>query len=210
MKHIAFLFIFLLATMGLTSQVVTFGFSRTSSSSTQFRKPVGLYIGYTQPVSRILKIKLEGRAHYSFWNYDHIIFNTATSVGYYVYEVSPDNLWLSLSGSVNLKIISWGCLTLSMGPQISLNYFLIDERIHEIPTIYRPERTYQNEYNYLNRLGIGVNFESEINGLFGENISLVTSLTPQVVNGRPLGDGILANITQIGLRYSFKKKEDIK
>jgi hypothetical protein len=208
MKNTAVLIIFLLMPIGLAAQGISFGYSRVSSSSTQFRNPVGLHIGYTQPVSPILKINADVKANYSFWNYDHVVFNTATSAGYYVYEVNPDNLWFSLSGSVNLRIISRGCFTWSMGPQISLNYFLINENIHEIPTVYRAERTYPDQYNYLNRLGIGVNFECEFKQIFGNNISIVFSLTPQVVNGRPRGDGILANITQIGLRYNYKNRKD--
>ena len=210
MKKTVILIIFLFLYIGLTSQEISFGYAHTNSSSTQFRKPIGLNIGYTQPVSRILKINIDVLANYSFWHYDLIEFNTVTSSGYLVYEVKPDNFWFSLSGSVNLKIISRGCLTLSMGPQISLNYFLFNELIHEIPTVYSKERTYRDQYNYLNRLGIGVNFESEVKGFSGKNISIITSLTPQFLNGRPEVGGILANITRIGLRYHFNKKENIQ
>jgi hypothetical protein len=210
MKNTLTLILFLLLPPGLTAQEISFGYSHTSTSSTQFRKPVGFNIGYTQHINQLLKININVLASYSFWHYDQIEFNTVTSGSYLVYEVKPGNLWFSVSGSVNLKIMSRGCFTLSVGPQISLNYFLFNELIHEIPTSYSKERTYRDQYNYLNRLGIGVNFESEIKGFLNKNISIVTSLTPQIVNGRPRGDGILASISQIGLRYSLNNKEGIR
>jgi len=216
MKTTTILIIFLLAGFGLQAQEISFGYAHTSAISTQFKKPVGLYVGYSKSINQKIKINVDVLSNYSYQYYDLIFHNDADPGKYFAYKVNPDNLWLSLSSSLTFRSFSRGCLTFFMGPQVSLNYFFCNEKIHSIPTVYNSESTHQDKKHFLNKLGVGWNFEFELKGIFGKKISIISSFTPQIITydfyvmGGHTDWFILANISRIGLRYSFNNQPDTK
>jgi hypothetical protein len=210
MKTNIILIVFLLTGMVLNAQEFSFGVSHTSARSTQFSKPVGIYVDYSYAINQKMKWNIGVLANFSYQAYDRITFNNNTGNSYLVDKVQPQSSWFSLSSSLNFDIFSRGCLIVWVGPQISINYFICNEVVQQIPTGVQEDRTYRDKHNYLNRIGAGGICEFELKGLFRKKISIILSFSPQIiVFGKPLDKTsnidrtILANISRLGLRYNF-------
>jgi len=208
MKRFAIIII-LLAGIGLQAQELSFGYSHTFAFSTQFKHPVGLYVGYTKSVSQKVKINADLLSNYSFQWYHNIVKLDAEPGTYLAYNIKPNNLWLSLSASATFRTFSKNGFNIYIGPQVSLNYFFCDEKLKNLTGIHETT-TIQEKENFLNKVGIGCNFEFELKELLGKRLSVVASFTPQIITydfyemGGNTDWFILANVSRVGLRYNIK------
>ncbi len=209
MKHLTILFFLVLAGTASQSQEYYFGLSTTAASSTQYRQPAGLYGGYCYSINQDLKWHIDVLANFSYRSYDRITFDNNTGQGYFVNKIQPQSWWLALSSHLNWEVFARGCLVVSVGPMLSINYFISNELIQDIPTNTQTDRTYRRQHNNLNRPGFGGNLEFELEGLFRKRVSIITSISPQVIFfGKAMVSGgdegaIVANISRLGLRYKL-------
>jgi len=198
----------LLAGMGSIAQEFNFGIAGTSAASVQYHRPPGFYAGYVFLLDQDKRLVVDFAASYSFRTYNVISVGQVLGSSFDVRQVKPQNWWFSLSSSYNFRVFSGGSLVLRMGPRLSLNYFICNEKVREIPTASQPDRTYQDKNNYLNRPGLGGNFEVEIKGLFRKTISIIASVSPQIIvygkfitQDSTVEGSILAITSRLGLRY---------
>jgi hypothetical protein len=210
MRRILASLVILACSAGLSAQEFSFGISFSGTAAKQFQKPLGIFGSYTYSINQDLDLHVNLQIANSFLLYDQITFNSSTGSGYLVNKVRPQNYWMALSAHLNFMVFDRGCLEISAGPQLSVNYFFANELIQDIPTDTQEDRTYHRKIKYLNRPGFGANLEFELTGLSRKKMSFFTSLTPQIILFGPAGvrpsdvqGAIVGNTTRVGIRYQI-------
>ena len=215
MKRHLLTFIAIAMIMQVPAQEVFLDLQYSNSSLSMFQKSIGFDLGYSKITKSGNKIGMRLGFGFNPFDYDVITTTTSDPTSYWIAEVQPNSLWLSIQGLYYFRLYERENINMYLGPLISLNYFFIDESGHRLPNGSYTELDYVAVGNTLNRTGLGFIFESQVKDILFKNLDLIYSISPTIGSYEKfaaMGSNdpwfYLSVDFKVGVNYNFKVKKE--
>jgi hypothetical protein len=186
--------------------------------STADKKIFGIGSGYGLSINQNFAAK--HRIGFSFAKilsqnpYDEIHASTADGVSLIIKEITPNNSRTYLKLNYSYSLINTEKSGLNIGPEVSLNFFTIDEDFKQIPNGMFPGGVSNYSYSMSNRLGFGLFMEYELKEIISKRLSTFISLNSELTlfEKSGLDGGTKPSLIQwtnynLGVRYSLKQSK---
>lgn len=158
-----------------------------SSSSKKYNANIGYGVGYYQHIKFKNRLGISLIHYFSNVPYDDIYRSTEDGISTYIKEVEPENQRIAVKMNFAFRLIDNAKSRLYFGPEIGLNYFIIEEQYERFANEYISDGSFATSYHEINRLGIGFLFEFELSEIIHKRISLHLSANPEITSFEKFG-----------------------
>lgn len=212
MKKIAIVILMLFISYAGFSQIIEINSGYSSGSYNKYGVCRSVGLGYKQIMSPRSRLGLHLNYQKCSADYDEIKQSLSDGVSYNINQVSPNNQRYSINLQYTYALIDHSVAKLNVGAETGLNFLIINEDVKRFENGANEAGTFRNEFKINYRPGIGLIFEFEINNVINKNLSVVSSINPQLVSYHEIGlecsssPAILGWMNfGLGIRYSFLK-----
>lgn len=182
-----------------------------SSSFDSYNTNAGYAVAFNKIIKSKNRIGLSLSHSYSKSAFDKIEISSTDGL-LYKKIIKPNNQRIAFKAHYAFKLINNPKSGLFLGPILGLNYFVIDEQIHEIGNENTADKSYIYSYTYKNKIGIGIVLDFELHEFIHPNLSLFSSITPEItflyrhaIKGIDDPSMIRSMQSNVGFRYKINK-----
>lgn len=158
-----------------------------SSSFKKYNTNIGYGFGYNQFIKSKNRIGISFTHQFSNIPYDDIYGSTEDGISTFIKEVEPDNQRIAIKINYAFRLIDNLKSRLYFGPEIGLNYFIVNEKFNRIANEYISGGSFTTTYQEINRIGIGFLFEIELKEIVHRRVSLHLSANPEITSFEKFG-----------------------
>ncbi len=194
----------------LPAQEIGFYTTYSGSSYNKYQSNIGLGIEYNHFIKSKSRIGVAVQYSYCTLNYSDIFGSSSDGISTYIKQVEPNNQRFALRLNYAFKVVNHPKSSLFIGPEIGLNYFFINEQVHRLEDENLTEADYQSKYSENNKFGFGFLIEFELKEVISKQISLYTSVHPEIISFERAGMCGSNNPTiigwlnfNLGIKYNF-------
>ena len=214
MKRIIIIIAIVSSIAQLSGQETQFYTTYSGSSYNKYQNNIGYGIGYNHFIKSKNKLGLIIQHSFCNSNYSDIYGSTIDGISTFIKKVDPKNQRLVIKTNFAFKTISNPKSSLYIGPEIGINYFSINEQVHRLENENITAADYQSEYSENNRFGLGFLIEFELKEITSKNISIFSSIHPEITSFEKFGlvggyDPYFIGWLNFnfGIKYDFDKTE---
>ncbi len=214
MKRLAIIFVLMTTTVGLSAQQIQFFGNYTGSNYNKFQENFGYGMGCQFDIKSKSKIGIDFQYSLCRLSYDEIHPSLIDGISTYIKKVDPQNERFVFKLNYLLKLVNKSKASLCIGPEIGLNYFILNEAIQRYENERIEAGNYENKYSRKNKFGYGLMIEFEIKEIIQERISIFSSVHPEItsfekadIEGSSLSPDIRWVNMHLGIRYQLKNRD---
>ncbi len=153
-----------------------------SSSSKKFKNSFGYGLRYNQYIKSKNRLSVSLSQYFYNTHYDDIYSSTIDGISKFIKEVKPNNQRIALKINYSFRLIDNPKSNFYLGPEISLNYFMICEQYDRIANGDISGGHFSSDYSVNNRPGIGFLIEFELKEIISKRISISLSIHPEITS----------------------------
>lgn len=157
------------------------------SNFNKFQNTFGYSIAYFEDLTSRHRIGLCFWHYFYNRTYSDIYPSSDDGVSTYIHDVQPKNSRMAIKVNYSYGIVNNPKSVLFIGSELGLNYFIVDEHIYQYPDHYNQEREYDLKYKENNKWSLGVFLDFELKDILTKQISLFSSIHPEIVFFREAG-----------------------
>lgn len=184
-----------------------------SGSSSKFQTNPGYGIGYNHFIKSKNRLGISMTHLFCNSPYADIQSSSEDGTSMYIDQVNPKNQRIAIKLNYGFRLMDKPNARLYFGPEIGLNYFMVNEQYDRIANGYISGGHFTSNYSVNNRFGIGFLLEFELKEIIHKNISTYLSVNPEMTSFGKFGwmGGYTPSLIgwinfNLGVRYSFNKK----
>jgi hypothetical protein len=208
MKRKILIITFTICSISLFSQQIELSGMYFGSSTNMFKNTFGYGISYNQLFTKS-KLGIEISQCVNKTKYDDF-YRSLSTADIIAEDIRPNNHRIFFKLKYGLNIVHSQFSNIYIGPNVSLNYFDINEEYY----VYNPiiDTKYQRNFSQKSKIGTGFFIDFEFNEIIQKNISIFMSTnmertnfkTPFVIDDSHYPWGITWLGIQLGIRYNLK------
>lgn len=189
--------------------------SLNTSSDQRLQNAMGIGVQYQHGLSKRFTVGAGIHYNYKHANFSLVPYNDADPINLSVEKVNSSTQRLSLRLNVLGMLKNNDNVSLSIGPELSYNYFWGCDHVDFVVKEKSNSVVYSRNFHLSNRIGLGVISKVEIKNIITSNLSLCFAVRPEYIFGKennligsaeePLSGGLGFCEFQVGLKYSFGK-----
>ena len=176
---ILFILIFISST-SIFGQVIELTGAIANSNYYKYKTNAGYGLGYVHYIKAKSRLGISIAHSVNKTDYDHVYGSLEDGVSVYIKQIEPDNHRIAVKINYAYILIDNPKSRLYLGPEIGLNYYMIRENYDRIENGYISGGSFSSNDNFINRLGIGIICEIEINEIIYKRLSTFFSINPEI------------------------------
>lgn len=212
MKKLILALFILSSFVRLSGQELEFFGHYSGSSYNKFQNNIGYGLAYNHITKSENRIGFIFQHSFFNRNYSDIHRSNEDGISTYILDIDAKNRRIALKMNYAFKIVNKPRSSLFIGPEISLNYFFVNEQVTRYENEGISAANYQSEYTEKNRFGFGFLLEFELKEIISERISISSSVHPEIISYQNAGlvgtyspDFIGWLNFNLGFKYRLKK-----
>ena len=184
----------------------------SGSNYNKYQNNLGYGLGYYHITKSTNKIGFIFQ--HSFYNkeYSEIYHSTEDGISTYINKIDAKNQRIAFKMNYAFNVIKHPKSNLFIGPEISVNYFFINEQVTRYENELISAANYQSEYSENNKFSFGFLIEFELKEIISKKISITSSVHPEIISYEKTGmtGGHSPNFIgwlnfNFGIKYKLKK-----
>ncbi len=179
MKKAILALLWLLPMLSFGQQVAVNGVY-SSGSAKEYSKAYGFGLGYELSVRT--KRKISFTVGYSNYSGKYNDITNPDGISYSIAIVEPSNIRLDLGLSYTVLLVNNQKSKIFLGPSLGLNYFFTNQSFNYLPSGDYPSFRKNRKEMFMNRIGLGLITEMEVNEVFSKRISLAFIIKPEITS----------------------------
>ncbi len=171
----------------LSGQEIEFFGHYSGSNYNKYQNNIGYGLGYYHLTKS--SNKLGFIFQHSFYNkgYSEIYPSSEDGISTYIKDIDPKNQRIVFKMNYAFNVVKHPKSNLFIGPEIGLNYFLIDEQVTRYENELISAANYHSEYSENNKFSFGFLIEFELKEIMTERMSISSSIHPEFIYYEKIG-----------------------